>query len=122
MIHTPPFDFARPCPKLGWVPLVAPRHLDTHEIRVKNGPMTTKMKRTYNLSVEVVTHVRDLTALMGNTVSQDRVVEMAVERLYRELRDREEAAAWADAAADAEFRSEMREIASGYGDRESWPA
>ena len=84
--------------------------------------MPAKVKRTYNLSVEVVTHVRDLAGLMGATMSQDRVVEVAVERLYREIRDREEASAWASAAEDTEFRSEMRDIASAYGDRESWPA
>ena len=83
--------------------------------------MSTKVKRTYNLSVEVVTHVRDLAGLMGATMSQDRVVELAVERLYREIREREEAAAWASAAEDPEFRSEMRDIAEAYGDRESWP-
>ena len=84
--------------------------------------MPARMKRTYNLSVEVVTQVRDLAGLMGATMSQDRVVELAVERLYRELREREEAVAWASAAADPEFRSEMRDIAAAYGDRESWPA
>ena len=84
--------------------------------------MPTKTKRTYNLSVEVVTHVRDLAGLMGATMSQDRVVELAVERLYREVREREEAAAWAAASEDPEFRSEMRDIAAAYGDRESWPA
>ncbi len=84
--------------------------------------MPAKTKRTYNLSVEVVTHVRDLAGLMGTTVSQDRVVELAVERLYREIREREEAAAWATASEDPEFRSEMRAIAAAYGDQESWPA
>jgi hypothetical protein len=49
-------------------------------------------------------------------------VELAVERLYREIREREEAAAWASAAEDPEFRSEMRDIAAAYGDRDSWPA
>jgi hypothetical protein len=84
--------------------------------------MPVKVKRTYNLSVEVVTHVRDLAGLMGATMSQDRVVELAVERLYRDIRDREEAAAWAGAAEDPEFRAEMRGIAAAYGDRDSWPA
>jgi hypothetical protein len=84
--------------------------------------MKPKVKRTYNLNVEVVTHVRDLAGLMGTTMSQDRVVELAVERLYREIREREEAAAWASAAEDPEFRSEMRDIAEAYGDRDSWPA
>jgi hypothetical protein len=59
---------------------------------------------------------------MGATMSQDRVVELAIERLYRETREREEVAAWARAAGDPEFRSEMRDLAAAYGDRDSWPA
>ena len=59
---------------------------------------------------------------MGANMSQDRVVELAVERLYREVREREEAAAWTAAAEDPEFRSEMQDIAAAYGDRKSWPA
>lgn len=84
--------------------------------------MPSKVKRTYTLSVEVVTHVRDLAGLMGANMSQDRVVELAVERLYREIREREEAAAWASASEDPEFRSEMRDIAAAYVGRESRPA
>jgi hypothetical protein len=81
----------------------------------------TKMKRTYNLSIETVAHVRDLAVRMGSVTSQDGVVELAIERLYREVRDREEEALWARAAGDADFRAEMGEIADAYSDSESWP-
>ena len=84
--------------------------------------MTTRTKRTYNLSPSTVARVRELAETYGAASSQDRVVELAVERLYREIREREEAAAWASASEDPEFRSEMRDIAAAYGDRESWPA
>ena len=84
--------------------------------------MSTKTKRTYNLSSEAVAHVRDLAGRMGTTTSQDGVVEHAIERLYRHVRDQEEAALWAQAADDPEFRSEMQAIATVYGDLESWPS
>ena len=82
--------------------------------------MSTKTKRTYNLPVETVTQVRELVGQYG-TASQDAVVELAVERLFRDARDMDDAARWADAAADTEFRAEMGAIASGYRDTESWP-
>jgi hypothetical protein len=85
-------------------------------------PMNTRTKRTYNLSPSTVARVRELAETYGAAGSQDGVVELAVERLYREIREREEAAAWAAASEDPEFRSEMRDIAAAYGDRESWPA
>ena len=84
--------------------------------------MSTKTKRTYNLSAEAVAHVRDLAGRVGSTTSQDGVVELAIERLYREVRDQEEAALWARAATDPEFRSEMQAVATAYGDLESWPS
>ncbi|MFV2063614.1 MAG: hypothetical protein ACC726_08890 [Chloroflexota bacterium] len=84
--------------------------------------MTTKTKRTYNLSAETVAHVRDLVEQVDSATSQDAVVEIAIERLYRDVRDREEAALWAKAAEDPEFRMEMRSIATAYRDRESWPS
>ena len=73
--------------------------------------MTTKTKRTYNLSAEAVAHVRDLAGRVGLTTTQDGIVELAIERLYRDVRDQEEAAAWARAATDPEFRSEMQAVA-----------
>jgi hypothetical protein len=81
-----------------------------------------KMKRTYNLSVETVAHVRDLAGREGSATSQDGVVELAIERLYRDVRDQEEAALWSRAAEDPEFRAEVKAIAEVYRDRETWPA
>ena len=79
------------------------------------------MKRTYNLSEEAVTRVRELAGPYRAAPSQDRVVELAIERLYRDVREREEADRWATASGDAEFRAEMTEIADGYDEPASWP-
>ena len=38
------------------------------------------------------------------------MVDLAVERLYLELRHAAEAARWAEAAADADFEREMRAV------------
>lgn len=84
--------------------------------------MSTKTKRTYNLSTEAVAHVRELAGRAGSATSQDGVVEYAIERLYRDIRDQEEAAVWSRAAEDPEFRAEMRAIATEYGDLDRWPA
>ena len=83
--------------------------------------MTAKIKRTYNLSAETVHRVRDLAGRVDTAPSQDGVVELAVERLYQDVRDRDEAGLWAAASEDPEFRSEMQAIASEYRDKESWP-
>jgi hypothetical protein len=84
--------------------------------------MTARNKRTYNLSANTIVQVRELAARYGAATSQDAVVELAVERLYREHADRSEREAWSQAAEDPEFRAEMQSIASAYGDGNSWPA
>ncbi len=84
--------------------------------------MSSRTKRTYNLSEQTVSRVRELAGRYEAAPSQDRVVELAVERLYRAVRDEQEAQAWARAAEDPEFRAEAKRIARDYGDRESWPA
>jgi hypothetical protein len=48
-------------------------------------------------------------------------VELAVERLYAQMREQEEAASWARAATDPEFRAEMAGIAADLADGETWP-
>ncbi len=83
--------------------------------------MTARTKRTYNLPTATVSQVRELVGQFGTT-SQDAVVELAVERLYRDARDLDDAARWAEAADDPEFRREMLAIASEYHDRETWPS
>jgi len=85
--------------------------------------MTTKTKRTYNLSPEAVAHVRALAARGDLAPSQDAIVEMAIEQLYREVQDREETACWSMAASDEAFRDEMRTLASELdGLPAGWPA
>ena len=82
--------------------------------------MSDRTKRTYNLPVETVNQVRELVGQYG-TGSQDAVVELAVQRLFREARDLDEAARWTAAATDPEFRDEMRAIATDFGDTTTWP-
>jgi len=96
--------------------------IDTLNARVRIASMSTKTKRTYNLSPEAVAHVRDLAARGDLAPSQDAVVEMAIEQLYREVRDREEAALWSTAARDEGFRREMRALASDLDGPATWPA
>jgi hypothetical protein len=97
-------------------------HLDTSFLGVILAPMVARRKRTYNLNGATIVQVRELAARYGAATSQDAVVELAVERLYREYADRSEREAWSQAAEDPEFRAEMQGIASAYGDRDSWPA
>jgi len=84
--------------------------------------MTTRTKRTYNLSETAIRRVRELADQYEAFHTQDRVVEAAVERLYLELRARAEEAQWEAAAADPQFRAEAGTIAEIMGDRDSWPA
>lgn len=95
--------------------------IDTSDTRVKLAPMSTRTKRTYNLSPEAVAHVRDLAARGDLAPSQDAVVEMAIEQLYREVQDREETARWSMAARDVGFRGEMRTLASELDGPAGWP-
>ncbi len=87
---------------------------------VDTARMSTRTKRTYNLPPETLAQVRELVGQYGTT-SQDTVVELAVERLFRDARDLDEAARWADAARDPEFRAEMGAIAADFQDADSWP-
>jgi hypothetical protein len=84
--------------------------------------MSTKTKRTYNLSPEAVAHVRDLAARGDLASSQDAVVELAIEQLYREVQDREETARWTMAARDLGFRGEMRTLVAELDGPAGWPS
>ena len=84
--------------------------------------MTARAKRTYNLSAETVRRVRELASEYGVAASQDGVVELAVDRLFREAVGRAEADRWAEAAQDPAFRAEAAEIAAVFDDSERWPA
>ena len=83
--------------------------------------MKSRVKRTYNLDESTVRHVRDMSSEYGVADSQDAVVELAVERLYREALDRAEADRWAATAADPRFTAEMREIAADLDRDDPWP-
>ncbi|MGA2514517.1 MAG: hypothetical protein ABSG37_13020 [Candidatus Limnocylindrales bacterium] len=83
--------------------------------------MTTRTKRTYNLSPTTVHRVRELADLPGVARSQDEVVELAVERFYLEVRAREEASAWEEAANDPSFKAETSAIAHDFRDAEAGP-
>lgn len=83
--------------------------------------MPTRVKRTYNLDEATVRHVREMSSEYCVADSQDAVVELAVERLYRDAIDRAEAERWAAAATDPTFLDEMRTIASDLDEPEGWP-
>lgn len=86
--------------------------------------MTARVKRTYNLPAATVRQVREMAERYGVASSQDGVIELAVDELERRLRDEREAYAWAQAASDPGFRSEVDGLEAAYrgADRETWPA
>ena len=83
--------------------------------------MARRSKRTYNLAERTVQRVRELAELYGASGTQDGVVDLAVERLYMEHRERAEADRWAAAAADPDFRREVREVQEDLRYAEAWP-
>ena len=83
--------------------------------------MSDRVKRTYNLSEATVRRVRELADEYGAARSQDAVVELAVDRLFAQLLEQQEAARWASAAEDPEFRAEMSGLAADLRDTEAWP-
>ena len=80
-----------------------------------------RTKRTYNLAEATVRRVRELSELYGAAGTQDGVVDLAVERLYLEVRERAESERWAAAAEDPDLQSEMREVQRELRYAESWP-
>lgn len=83
--------------------------------------MSTRTKRTYNLSAVTVRRVRELAEAYGAAPTQDAVVEQAVDRLYHEARERAEAAQWTEAASDEAFQAEMAAIARDLDAPDQWP-
>jgi hypothetical protein len=81
-----------------------------------------RTKRTYNLPATTVHRVRELVDRYGVARSQDAIVEVAIDRLYRDVQAAEEAAIWAESTSDVDFQTEMRALAAGYRDRDAWPA
>ncbi len=80
-----------------------------------------RTKRTYNLAERTIRRVRELSEVYGAASTQDAVVDLAVERLYMELREKQEAETWARAGTDPAFRREMRAIDRDLRASESWP-
>lgn len=83
--------------------------------------MPNRTKRTYNLSERTVRRVRELSEEYGAAPTQDGVVDLAVERLYVELRERAEGERWAASAGDDAFQKEMRAVDRDLRHAESWP-
>ena len=83
--------------------------------------MATRIKRTYNLSTETVARVRELAGRPDTAPTQDAVVELAIERYERYIRDREMEDLWAAAANDPDFQAERRDVASTFEAVEAWP-
>ena len=83
--------------------------------------MADRVKRTYNLSSETLLRVRELSGEYGVAKSQDAVVEVAVERLYAQMRELQEAKRWAQAANDPEFRTEVSALAADLDRDREWP-
>ncbi len=81
-----------------------------------------KVKRTYNLSPEIVSTVKSLVEESGVAPTQDALVEAAVSSLARRIRDQEHARQFARCAEDPGFRREMETIAAEFeaDDRAAW--
>jgi hypothetical protein len=79
--------------------------------------------RTYVLPERTVVAVREPASIYGLAITQDGVIELAVDELARRLRKDAEAERWAAAAADPAFRAEAVGIAAAYdgSDRDTWP-
>ena len=72
--------------------------------------MSTKMKRTYNISPEAVATVKRLVEERHLAPSQDALVEQAIAELARCVRDADDARLWQQAAYDTEFQAEAQQI------------
>ena len=84
--------------------------------------MESRTKRTYRLSERAQARVREMAGAYGVGGSQDAVVELAVDRLYREVEAEAEAQRWAAAAADPTFKSEAIDLEHEFSGLETWPA
>jgi hypothetical protein len=95
--------------------------IDTQD-DVCDAPTVLKTKRTYNLSRRTIETVQAL-AERRIALTQDALVELAVDELARHVREADEADAWAAAAADPEFAAEAEDLEAAYrtADVETWP-
>jgi hypothetical protein len=83
--------------------------------------MALRAKRTYKLSERTLERVRELAGRYAIARSQDAVVDLAVDHLYREVREHREGELWSVASADEAFRAEVDAIARELEDGETWP-
>ena len=100
---------------------VMTRHVDTSVRHAENARVEARTKRTYRLSARTQARVKELSARYGVAGSQDAVVEVAVDRLYREIEAAAEGDLWAEAASDPAFRTEVADIARSFDDADTWP-
>jgi len=84
--------------------------------------MEARTKRTYRLSQRAQTRVRELAGRYSVASSQDAVVELAVDHLYREVEAAAEANRWTEAANDPVFRTEAADLEQSFANAETWPA
>ncbi len=82
-----------------------------------------KIKRTFNLSEQTVTAVRELVEQRHVAPTQDALVEMALTDFFLALRHAEEARLFAEAAKEPELVAEsaLLEAEFATADRETWP-
>ena len=83
--------------------------------------MESRTKRTYRLTERAQARVREMAGEYAVSGSQDAVVELAVDRLYREVQAAAEATQWEAAAGDSTFRREAAELAAAFSDVDTWP-
>jgi hypothetical protein len=83
--------------------------------------MENRTKRTYRLSERAQARVREMAGEYRVGGSQDAVVELAVDRLYREVEAAAEALRWAAAATDPAFTSEASDLERQFSSLETWP-
>ena len=107
----------RDCPPEAGERAELTRQIDTSMLHV----MEHRTKRTYRLTERAQARVRELAGQYGLGESQDAVVELAVDRLYREVEAAAEAKQWAAAAADPEFRQEADDLVRAFSTVETWP-
>lgn len=72
--------------------------------------MSTKTKRTYNISPESVATVKRLVEERHLAPSQDALIEQAISELARRVRDIDDARLWDEARSDAGFQAEAQQL------------
>jgi hypothetical protein len=84
--------------------------------------VSTKTKRTYNISTEAVETVKRLVEEQHLASSQDALVEQAINELARRVQDAADARLWQEAAGDGEFQTEALQIDAEFAadDAQAW--